>query len=224
MIYAYESDLSTAKHLGLNYRTYLKYRQISISTGCLTPLNGGHYQAKSITDCLQLLGLDLSHCNFFKDCEYGEGLTFMKVYDRIKLSIIERNLDQQFFAISKRKQLLTSSRYKVKKQLMKMAASEGLSTEQFTKRIEGERGYAVTGKFHAAELIKMSTGSGRRMVNKLKSIFFVGQNIVKTSFPSISETYDLVRGCYSGFIYASKGYWCVNMGTKIYGKRLSLTN
>lgn len=221
-LYSHESDYAASKIFNINYKTFVKYKEICIKKGLFRESKGS-LQLLSLNDCLQILNLDLDHCRFFNHHDYDK-VNIMAVYEQIKISLLERNFRQQKYAIDKKRAFLTNNSINVAKAAYKKASCAGLSFNQYKQSILAERKHIVTGKFHASSLINMSTGTGSRTITKLKGKYDVKTIFANTGIPAIIETFEHVRGLYKGFIYNNKGFWSVSLGSAISLKNNLATN
>lgn len=197
----------------MNVRTYVKYKNICLNLGLLKNYKGT-LQAVSLKDCNTILEINTRHANFFNNFAYKD-LSFMIVYRQIQKSLLERNFEQQEFAISKKFDFLTNDCYNATKKAARMAAKAGISYADFLKSALAERKYIATGKYHAGKILNMSSSTGRRVLLSLKDRYSLS-TIYKNSFlPATPETFNYVKDLYGGYLVNKKGYWVAILGTKV---------
>lgn len=212
-IYRHETNESAAIRLKMNVRTYVKYKNICLNLGLLKNYKGT-LQAVSLKDCNATLEINTRHANFFKNFAYTK-LSFMIVYRQIQKSLLERNFEQQEFAISRRFDFLTNDCYNATKKAARLAAKAGVSYDDFLKSALAERKYVATGKYHAGEILNMSSSTGRRVLLSLKDRYSLTTIYRTSGLPATPETFNHVKGLYGGYVVNKAGKWVAILGTKV---------
>ncbi len=175
--------------LGIHINTYRSYKDRCLKLGYLKTYNG-ILQAVSIKQVIEDLGLTytLLKAKFFKHWDYEGKLSLGLIYQQIKISIWDKNIRQQAF-MDKTQNRFSSQR----------------------------KNYSVSGKYHVAKLLSMSSSTGTRLLRR-QTLYSRQVSIVNLGLPAFDDNVNEEKRHYKGsfILRNSNGTMMVYKGSKIY--------
>ena len=226
VLYSNEAKSKRASELHYNYNTFKKHINTCISEGLIKKTKNGHLQVIKMQDCLTYFNDGVvdtknltynKHVLFFRYFKYDENskLTPKIIYEQITKSLILRNYSQQQHCINKNQcyiDLYETSFYctslvkehgrsksdrRLLNKLIKAAGKLNLSTAAYIKSLKEKHKTIVSGKYHVADILEMSTPTGSRYLKKLEQKE-ISRKVVKLqkNLPLNQASYELLQAQY----------------------------
>lgn len=226
VLYSNEAKSKRASELHYNYNTFKKNINLCISEGLIKTTKNGHLQVVKMQDCITYFNDGVvdtknltfnKHVLFFRYFKYDENtkLTPKIIYEQITKSLILRNYAQQQHCINKnqyyidlyetsfyctnlvREKSFTKSDRSLLNKLSKVAGKLNLSTSDYIKILKEKHKAILSGKYHVADIVEMSTSTGSRYLTKLAKKE-ISREVIKLrrNLPLNQANYELLQAEY----------------------------
>lgn len=177
-LYKNESISLRAKELGIGFNNFKKYKQICLDNSLLRVTTKGSLVFINMKDIMTFMNdgvvneknLTFNRFVLFFNYTSYEKVTFKNIYNQIRKSIVLKNYTQQQFHINRNQLLLDSLSHRntrAIKKVIKLASKANMSTEQYIKSLPNKNNTIVSGKYHVANLVGMSSSTGQRLLKEL---------------------------------------------------------
>ena len=177
-LYSNESITKRVKDLGIGYNNFKKYKQVCLDNNLLRVTSKGNLVFIKMRDIITFMNdgvfdtKNLTFNRFVKFFNYitYEKLSFKNIYEQIRKSIVLKNYAQQQYNINRNQLLLDSLSHcntRAIKKVIKLASQASMTTEQYLKSLPNKNNTIVSGKYHVANLVGMSSSTGQRLLKNL---------------------------------------------------------
>lgn len=177
-LYKNESISNRAKTLGIGFNNFKRYKQLCLDNNLLRVTSKGNYVFVKMRDIITFMNdgvfneknLTFNRFVCFFNYTSYEKLTFKNIYNQIRKSIVLKNYAQQQYNINRNQLLLDSLSHRntrAIKKVIKLASKANMSTEQYIKSLPNKNNTIVSGKYHVANLVGMSSSTGQRLLKDL---------------------------------------------------------
>jgi len=242
--YKNENSSNKCKELHMSYPKYKKLKKQCLNLGILNESKNGHLMFIGVSEILNILneGIDIpglrfnKHLKFYNKVTYVEDVKFKTIVEQIRDSFCIINFSRQDFKIRKNQEMidtynLSTSSNKVMaqeqrkrvqwvlKKLSKLARQANMSTEDFVKRLEENNNGIITGKYHIANLLGMSSSTGSRILNSLENKGIKREKIIhRINMEVNQESFLALKSMYNGVVIPSKykNHFMIYEGSRIY--------
>ena len=242
--YKSENSSQRCKELHISYNKYKKLKNQCLNLGILKVSRNGHLMFIGVSEILSILneGEEISglrfnkHLRFYNKVSYVDDVKFKTIVEQIRESFCIINYSQQDFKIKKNQEMidtynLSTNSTKVMdpaqrkhteavlKKLTKLARQSGLSSADFVKRLEENNNGIITGKYHIANLLGMSSSTGSRILNSLEKKGIKREKIVhRINIEVNQESFLALKSIYRGTIIPSKykNHFMIYVGSRVY--------
>lgn len=233
-LYKNESITKRVKDLGIGYNNFKKYKQICLDNNLLRVTSKGNLVFIKMKDILTFMNDGVvSEKNllfnrfvlFFNYTTY-EKLTFKNIYNQIRKSIVLKNYAQQQYNIDITQDLIKTyynkdyrntkapkAIFRTFKRISKNAAKVSKSSDDYMKSLSlKNKTYIVSGKYHVANLVGMSSSTGQRLLKDLS------KKEIKRETVKVTLANSLSKEVYNSYLdmYKNTKYMVIPSNNRIY--------